>query len=140
MTVSQGFETYRGGVMPWEIDIMGHMNVRFYTSKYDDATMQFFGRLGLTIAYFKEQDRGMAAVQQNITYSREVLAGDLLEIRSEIVEIGERKIRFLHRMYETLSGDEASSSEITGVHIDRTLRRSTPFPENVLETARLIIG
>ena len=47
-------ETFRGGVFPWEIDIMGHMNVRFYTAKFDEATVQMFGMLGLTIAYFKE--------------------------------------------------------------------------------------
>tara|TARA_Y100000766_G_C18885569_1_gene595674 strand:- start:393 stop:545 length:153 start_codon:yes stop_codon:yes gene_type:complete len=45
-------ETFRGGVFPWEIDIMGHMNVRYYTSKHDEATLQFFGALGLTVAYF----------------------------------------------------------------------------------------
>lgn len=133
--MANGFETYRGGTMPWEIDIMGHMNVRYYTSKYDDATMQFFGKLGLTIAYFKDHDRGMAAVQQNITYGRELLAGDLIEIRSEVLEVGQKKVRFLHRMFETLSGDEASTSEITGVHIDRSLRRSTPFPEEIYKKA-----
>lgn len=133
--MTKSIETFRGGVFPWEIDIMGHMNVRHYTAKFDDATLQLFGALGLTVAYFKEQDRGMAAVQQNTTYGRELLAGDLIEIRSEIVEAGERKIKFLHRMYECLSGDEASACEITGVHIDRTLRRATPFPAHIHEKA-----
>jgi acyl-CoA thioester hydrolase len=133
--MTKSFETFRGGVFPWEIDIMGHMNVRHYTAKFDDATLQLFGALGLTVAYFKEQDRGMAAVQQNTTYGRELLAGDLIEVKSEILEAGERKIRFLHRMYECLSGDEASTCEITGVHIDRTLRRSTPFPAHIHEKA-----
>ncbi len=131
--MTKSFETFRGSVFPWEIDIMGHMNVRYYTAKYDDATLQLFGALGLTVAYFKEQDRGMAAVQQNTTYGRELLAGDLIAIKSEILEAGERKIKFLHRMYECLSGDEASTCEITGVHIDRTLRRSTPFPTHIHE-------
>ena len=84
--MTKSIETFRGGVFPWEIDIMGHMNVRHYTAKYDDATLQLFGALGLTVAYFKEQDRGMAAVQQNTTYGRELLAGDLIEIKSEILE------------------------------------------------------
>ena len=133
--MTKSIETFRGGVFPWEIDIMGHMNVRHYTAKYDDATLQLFGALGLTVAYFKEQDRGMAAVQQNTTYGRELLAGNLIEIKSEILEAGERKIKFLHRMYECLGGDEASTCEITGVHIDRTLRRSTPFPAHIHEKA-----
>ena len=133
--MAKSFETFRGGVFPWEIDIMGHMNVRYYTAKFYDATLQLFGALGLTVAYFKGQDRGMAAVQQNTTYGRELLAGDLIEVKSEILEAGKRKIKFLHRMYECLSGDEASTCEITGVHIDRMLRRSTPFPAYIHEKA-----
>ena len=76
--------TFRGGVFPWEIDIMGHMNVRFYTAKFDEATVQMFGMLGLTIAYFKEQDRAMAAVHQTTTYRRELLAGELVVVKTEI--------------------------------------------------------
>ena len=124
-------ETFRGGVFPWEIDIMGHMNVRYYTAKYDEATLQFFGALGLTVAYFRDQDRGMAAVQQNTTYARELLAGDLVAITSEFLKIGERKIQFRHKMVECLTGDIASTCQITGVHIDRTIRRSTALPETV---------
>ena len=124
-------ETFRGGVFPWEIDIMGHMNVRYYTAKYDEATLQFFGALGLTVAYFRDQNRGMAVVKQNTTYARGLLAGDLVAITSEFLEIGERKIQFRHKMVECLTGDIASTCQITGVHIDRTIRRSTALPETV---------
>lgn len=128
-------ETFRGGVFPWEIDIMGHMNVRFYTAKFDEATVQMFGMLGLTIAYFKEQDRAMAAVHQTMTYRRELLAGELVVVKTEILDVDDKKIRFVHNMYECLSGDEASKCETTGVHIDRTLRRSTPIPEHIRQKA-----
>ena len=133
-------ETFRGGVFPWEIDIMGHMNVRYYTAKYDEATLQFFGALGLTVAYFRDQDRGMAAVQQNTTYARELLAGDLVAITSEVLEIGERKIQFRHTMVECLTGDIASTCQITGVHIDRTMRRSTAFPDHIRTKALELAG
>ncbi|MGB0555208.1 MAG: acyl-CoA thioesterase [Alphaproteobacteria bacterium] len=125
--MTKSIETFRGGVFPWEIDIMGHMNVRHYTAKYDDATLQLFGALGLTIAYFKEQDRGMAAVQQNMTYGRELLAGDLIEIKSEILEAGERKIKFLHRMYECLGGDEASTCETPAFTLTARCAAQRPF-------------
>ena len=128
-------ETFRGGVFPWEIDIMGHMNVRFYTAKFDEATVQMFGMLGLTIAYFKEEDRAMAVVCQTTTYRRELLAGELVVVKTKILDVGDKKIRFVHKMYECLSGDEASTCETTGVHIDRTLRRSTPLPEHIRQKA-----
>ena len=40
----------------------------------------------------------MAAVQQNTTYARELLAGDLVAITSEVLEIGEWKMQFRHTM------------------------------------------
>tara|TARA_B100000674_G_C37262572_1_gene655147 strand:- start:97 stop:378 length:282 start_codon:yes stop_codon:yes gene_type:complete len=93
--------------------------------------LQFFGALGLTVAYFRDQNRGMAVVKQNTTYARGLLAGDLVAITSEFLEIGERKIQFRHKMVECLTGDIASTCQITGVHIDRTIRRSTALPETV---------
>ena len=131
---------WRGSCNQWDCDEMGHMNVRYYTAKYDEATLQLFGALGLTVAYFRDQDRGMAAVQQNTTYARELLAGDLVAITSEILEIGERKIQFRHTMVECLTGDIASTCQITGVHIDRTMRRSTAFPDHIRTKALELAG
>ena len=133
-------ETFRGAVHPWEIDVMGHMNVRHYMAKYDDATMQLFGRLGLTVAYFRAENRALGAVRQVLSYRKELFAGDLIGIGTEILEIGVRKLHFLHRMTELNSGEEAASAEMVGVHFDRETHRSTPFPEFVLAAARDLTG
>lgn len=133
-------ETFRGAVHPWEIDVMGHMNVRHYMAKYDDATLQLFGMLGLTIAYFRAANRAMGAVQQNLSYRRELFAGNLVVVRSEILELGARKLRFLHRMVELTSGEEVASADMIGVHFDRETHRSTPFAESVHEAARGLMG
>tara|TARA_B100000459_G_C8565469_1_gene196037 strand:+ start:695 stop:955 length:261 start_codon:yes stop_codon:yes gene_type:complete len=82
----------------------------------------------------------MAAVQQNTTYARELLAGDLVAITSEVLEIGERKKQFRHTMVECLTGDIASTSQIRGVHIDRTMRRSTAFLDHIRTKALELAG
>ena len=82
----------------------------------------------------------MAAVQQNTTYARELLAGDLVAITSEVLEIGERKIQFPHTMVECLTGDIASICQITGVHIDRKMRRSTAFLDYIRTKALELAG
>jgi hypothetical protein len=69
--------TYRGTVYPWQCDHVGHMNIMWYVGKFDEANWNLFARLGLTPSYLRGSGRGMAAVQQNITYKRELLAGDL---------------------------------------------------------------
>ena len=91
--------TYKGGVYPWQCDHIGHMNIMWYVSKFDEANWNFFATLGLTPRYLREQHRGMAAVQQNISYKRELLAGDIVEVRSRVLEVKEKSLRFLHEMW-----------------------------------------
>src|SRR6478672_10639308 len=67
--------TYRGTVYPWQCDHVGHMNIMWYVGKFDEANWNLFARLGLAPSYLRETGRGMAAVQQNISYKRELLAG-----------------------------------------------------------------
>ena len=71
----------------------------WYVGKFDEANWNFFTTLGLTPAYFPEQHRGMAAVQQNIAYKHELLAGNILEVRSRVPEIGDKSLRLLHEMW-----------------------------------------
>jgi acyl-CoA thioester hydrolase len=123
--------TYRGAVYPWHCDHIGHMNVMWYAGKFDEATWNLFARLGMTPAWLREEERGMAAVQQNIAYKRELLAGDIVEVKSRVLEIRERSMRFAHDMWNAGTRELAASCEITGVHMDRRARKAVPFPAAV---------
>ncbi|MGY3442590.1 MULTISPECIES: acyl-CoA thioesterase [unclassified Bradyrhizobium] len=123
----EGEATYRGTVYPWHCDHIGHMNVMWYVGKFDEASWNMFARLGLTPSYLRESGRGMAAVQQNISYKRELLAGDLVEIKSRLVEFRDKSIRILHEMRNAEAGEVAATCEITAVHIDRAARKAAPF-------------
>jgi acyl-CoA thioester hydrolase len=125
--------TYRGTVYPWQCDHVGHMNIMWYVGKFDEANWNLFARLGLTPSYLRESGRGMAAVQQNVTYKRELLAGDIVEVRSQLVEIRDKSIRFLHEMHNAETGEIAATCEFVGVHMDRqasisrwTIRSTSP--------------
>jgi len=131
--------THRGTVYPWHCDQMGHMNVMWYVGKFDEATWSFFTHLGLTPSYFRDSDRGMVAVEQHISYKREVVAGDVILVRSRLLEVREKVIRFQHEMINVESQDVAATTDLTGVHIDRTARKSCPLPAAVLESARAFL-
>ncbi len=64
-------------------------------------------------------------MQQNITYKRELLAGDIVE----------KSIRLLHEMRNGESGEIAASCEITGVHMDRQARKSVAFTDAIRRSA-----
>lgn len=128
-------ETYRGTVYPWQCDHVGHMNIMWYVGKFDEANWNLFARIGLTPSYLRKSGRGMVAVEQNVSYRRELLAGDIVEVTSSILEIGEKSIRFKHAMRNAETGEVAAICEFTGVHLDRQARKSAPFEDTVRRAA-----
>ena len=110
------------------------------SAKFDEANWNLFARLGLTPSYLRGSGRGMAAVQQNITYKRELLAGDIVEIRSHLLEVRDKSIRFRHDMTNAETGEIAATCEITGVHMDRRLRKSVPFAPDIRNVAMAHLG
>jgi len=124
--------TYKGAVYPWHCDHMGHMNVMWYTGKMDEATWNLFADLGLTPAFLKENGRGMAAVEINTTYKAELLAGDVVSVRTRVREVLKDKvIKFTHEMIKGERGEIAAVAEVTGVHMDTVARKSCHFPPDV---------
>ena len=127
--------TYRGTVQRWHCDHMDHMNVMWYVGKFDEATWNLFAGLGVTAAYLRDRNMGMAAVQQNITYRRELMAGEVVTVTSRVLEVRDKLIRFLHEMRNGDTGEVAALCELTAVHIDRAIRKSCPFPETIRTAA-----
>lgn len=132
-------ETYRGFVYPWSMDHIGHMNVQFYTARFDEATWHFFARIGITPGFLKENKRGMAALDQRTQYKQEVHAGSLLHITTELLEIKRKTVRFLHRMFNSETGEEVATSELVAAFLDTEARRATEFPQVILNTAQTLL-
>jgi acyl-CoA thioester hydrolase len=120
--------TYKGTIYPWHCDHMGHMNVMWYVGKFDEATWNVAAMVGMTPSYIRDSGCGAAAVQQNITYKHELFAGDTIVIHSRVLEVREKAVRFVHVMTNAETGVEAAVCELTGVHVDRQLRKAVPFP------------
>jgi acyl-CoA thioester hydrolase len=123
--------TYKGAIHPRHCDHVGHMNIMWYVGKFDEANWNLFSRLGMTPPYLRERERGMAALQQNISYKRELLAGDIVEVRSRVLEIRERSMRIRHEMWNAATHEFAASCEVTGVHLDQRERKAVPFTDEV---------
>jgi acyl-CoA thioester hydrolase len=132
--------TYRGAVYPWHCDHVGHMNVMYYTGKFDEATWNFFALLGITPKFLRENGRGMAAVEQMTKYLRELHAGDIITIRSRLLMLEGKKIRYIHEMFNGETDELASSTEMFGLHLDTQTRKSCPFPDDIQANGRKMIA
>jgi acyl-CoA thioester hydrolase len=114
---------------------MGHMNVQHYVAMFDQSTWALLGLLGLTASYFKEQRRAMAAIEQRIVYKQELHAGNLVEIRSGVLEVRDKAIRFFHEMRSLDTDAIAARMEMVAVFMDADSRKTLPLPPEIRERA-----
>lgn len=134
-------ETARGTVHEWQRDHMGHINVRAYCELFEQACWQFYAMLGLTATVLRSGAVHLAAVQQNIGYLKELYPGDTVAVRSGMLELREKVLRFRHELWNTDTGEVCATCEFTVVCLDPQARRSRAFPPEVAEKARaLFIG
>ena len=129
-------ETARGTVHEWQRDHMGHINVRAYMEFFEEACWQFYAMLGLTASKLRSGEVHLAAVQQNLGYRKELYPGDTIAVRSGVLELREKVLRFRHELYNTENGEVASTCEFTVVCLDPQARKSRPFPAECAVRAR----
>jgi acyl-CoA thioester hydrolase len=112
---------------------MGHVNVQYYASMFDQATWTFLSEFGITSEYMKANHKGMAAVSQQTKYLLELFSGDIVEIQTELLEVTEKTVRFVHTMRRRPQMDTIATSELVGVHFDTESHKSCPLPQEIKE-------
>ena len=132
--------TYRGTVYPSQCDHMGHMNVMWYVGKFDEASWQLLTTLGLTPSRLRLEGRGMAAVEQRIEYQRELYAGDVVTIRSAVLELQDKSIRIVHELRNDDTGSVAATMVMVAVHLDMASRKACSIPTDVRQQTVLMIA
>ena len=119
---------------------MGHMNVMWYVAKFDEACWQLLSWLGMSSSRMRSGRVGMAAVEQRIEYKREVFAGDLVSIRSKILDIAEKTVRMQHEMANDETNEVVAKMEVVGVHINFPARKACPFPSELRKRASAMVA
>lgn len=127
-------ETYRGSVFSWECDEVGHMNVRYYVAKFDEASWQLMAKVGLTPKYLRSNNKSVVSVEQHIKYINELLPGDLVVVQSKVLEIKKSFIKFKHTMINSQTHQIAAEMTVVGVHLDLIARKPTTIPQSIANT------
>jgi acyl-CoA thioester hydrolase len=135
----QAVETARGTVHAWQCDHMGHVNVRAYGERFEEACWQYYAMIGIAPSRLRAGEIHMAAVRQDTQYLSELLAGDVVVVRTTMLEVRDKVLRFLHAMINAETGATSATSEFTVVCLDPQARRSRPFPADVLARARALL-
>jgi hypothetical protein len=82
----------------------------------------------------------MAALEQHIIYSREVHAGDIVTIRSAVVEVKDKVSRIMHEMRNDETGEVAATATILAICLDAHARTARSLPSDVRERAEAALS
>jgi acyl-CoA thioester hydrolase len=125
------FEIYRGIVNAWECDIMGHLNVQFYTGKASEGMGHLRAACGMTPSYIRADRQTMVAVSSLSRYVRELHAGEVLVIEAAIMGVGERSVDLVLDIMNAETGLLSCSFDLTCASFDLETRRAKPWPDDM---------
>ena len=123
--------THRAVIPEDYLDMMGHMNVMWYTHLFGRSVGSVFKLVGATPEYFRESGNGSFALENHVRYLAEVRVGDAVTIRSRVVGGSAKRMHFIHFMIHDGDGRLAATSEIVCSHVDLRIRRTSPWPEAI---------
>lgn len=125
--------TWAGECSAWECDELGHMNMRHYVRKVDEARKGLIIRLGLPHAYRHATVSSVRVRDFHIKYQGEARPGNSLRIDSAVLELGESDIRLCHVMTHR-DGRIAATIVETVEHVYLPDDKIFPWPSRIQST------
>jgi acyl-CoA thioester hydrolase len=107
------------------------MNLAYYTVLFDYATDALFDALGIGGQYKDSTNNGTFVVETHNLYERELLLGDRVRVRTQIIATDSKRLHLAHEMFMIANGRRNATQELMYLHIDLSARRVVPFPPNV---------
>lgn len=131
-------EALRSGVNTWECDQMGHLNVRYYFARANQALAMLALELGLAPSYLQREGLALRARDQHVRFMRELRPGTYYAIHAGVVGASREalqvyeEMRFAHK-------PEAAASILSELQlIDVATGKAVPFTEAMLGRARAL--
>ena len=124
---------YRPTVLPAWVDYNGHFNMAYYNVLFDRAGDEAFAAVGLGPDYVKERNASFFSLECHNTYLRELHAGDSVRIETQILDCDAKRVHYVQQMFHAAEGWLACVTEIIVMHVDMGLKKSAPFPPDVME-------
>ncbi|MFJ9848313.1 thioesterase family protein [Streptomyces sp. NPDC101150] len=132
--MSAALPLFRGTVRDEWIDYNGHLSEAYYVLVFGFATDALMDAVGLDADYREGSGCSLYTVEAHVRYLDEVARDSQLAIRTRVLGVDAKKVRFLHEMYvcEASSGeplgDVVATEELFTLHVDQAVGRAAPLP------------
>ena|SRR4051812_14200181 len=134
--MAEWIHTFKGAVLASEYDFTSHMNSRMYVSRFDQATWFLLHAIGVTPASMKHKNLRVAIVRQNYQFLEELRGGELVDVRSGFLTVGEKYFRFLHQMYNYETKNLVATCDSVAVEASLETSRSVVLERPMIDRAK----
>lgn len=118
----------RGVVEPDWVDYNGHLNVAYYHMAFDRATDVFLNRIGLGEHHLRSEGGSMFALEDHITYQRELLRAEPFRITLQLLDVDEKRIHYFQRLFHAEKRFLAATCEHLSIYVDMEKRCAAALP------------
>ena len=126
-------ETYRATVAPEDCDHLGHMNVQHYFRAVSDGMFSLMAEIGLGPAEIRARRLSFAVVRAETDFLAELVAGDVIALRSGVEAIGTKSVQFRHELLNVASGQTVMGTSFKCVLLDLERRVAVEIPADIRE-------
>lgn len=119
-----------------EIDSLGHMNVRFYMARVEQANLRLFAQFGLDKDAIRAADARLAQIDTYCRYHREQFPGAALEVHGGVLSVKESSLVLFYEVSNPTKGETAATFIIEYALLSRASRTAVPLTEAIRKAAR----
>ena len=124
---------------PMETDHMLHGNVRYYSRAFNETAYFMFTFAGITPEYMRENNLGMAAVEEHSYYRREIHPGDHVVVKTCFIDFNEKWLHVWSVMINRITDEICAVNDQRCLHFDTERRKSTPCPPAVYALGKSMV-
>src|SRR5262249_43814959 len=132
-------ETFKGVIDAREYDPNAHMNTQAYVSRFDQATWFLLAAVGLTPRTVRERKRRVAVLRQSFNFVHELKGSELIVIQSGFVAVGDKHLRFQHRMIDAESDKLMAACDGTAMEVSLESERAVAIEPEVKDRAKSLL-
>ena len=114
------------------VDYNGHVHESRYLQLFADATDALLGRLGLDAAHL-EAGGSYFTVETHLSHLRQLEAGDRVSVTTQVLDADEKRLHIFHTLLRDGEDDPLATAEQMLLHVDTTIGRAAPAPDDVLD-------
>jgi acyl-CoA thioester hydrolase len=117
-------------VTPDMADAFGRMRIEHFVGRISDGAPNLFARWRKESGDAQGKRLGGAVLEYRLDYRRWPQAGDLVQVRSGVIELADKTQRVIHWLLDPVGGEAWATGEVIAVTFDLDARKAVaPPPE-----------